>query len=164
MPIVNNLVYEPIISGLNSENDIILLLRNVRHNLGELCDGSLTNGTLKDFSKESLGEIVSVIDEGHYNISKDKTTDRVDLSKAHELLVQYRRLSEPGCQSCQHYETFMPEGEADTFKSYCGASETKEDLIKRIFMSQKIREHLEKGCDERVPVFRPLDEVLAEAD
>ena len=161
MPIVNELIYEPIISRLNSEKDILILLEDVRNELGLLCNGSILNETLKDFSKKPLREIVSVIDEGYLTIPQDRTSERIDLSKARYLLQNYKFLSERGCQSCKSLETFKPL--SDETGKYCGLSETIGDVSERDMSSPRVSEYFEKGCDERAPVFRPLENVLAEA-
>ncbi len=154
MTIKNNMTYEPPFKELEKEEEIISLLNDVKNSFCIL-DASIKLPI-------HLDEIVSIIDKEVYDIEQNPFLfNSINLSQAKNLLNDYRYKSEGGCQSCQKIKYFKPL--PDETLSYCSLSEKQEDAIADMdasSQSERIKQYFQKGCEERKPIFRLLEEVL----
>ena len=157
MPIklTNTIRCETNLSELNSEEDAVNLLREIRRKTG-LLDHRLSDMDLK--------EILGVIERDRYEIPRAEygIDDVVDFSEARALYQEYRRLSEGGCDSCNHlnYSKPMP----DETYSWCGKRETEKDVRPEDGISPRIRKYSKEGCEEIARHFRKLEDVLKGKD
>jgi|WetSurMetagenome_2_1015567.scaffolds.fasta_scaffold1236104_1 hypothetical protein len=149
MVLQSKLTYEPPIEEIKSEGDVIVLLDDVAANLHSV--GYPT-------PMVSLREFLPIIKKGKYKIQgKDKfSITSVDLSKARDLIADYRRKSEGGCQSCNHIGKHMPF--PDEHVTYCGLYEA-EDVVSE-GSSPRINKYYNKGCNERAPIFSKTIETI----
>lgn len=154
-----NLTHHPSIDKINTEQEAIELIRGVKTDL------SIVNPSL--FPKLLLATVLKTIEKGFYSIKgANGIYSKVDLSEANYLIANYKLLSEEGCRSCRHMENIQPlPGETI---SYCGFSEDRENILNTLVKemqeakSPQIKEHFNKGCENKKIYFRPLDVILKE--
>jgi len=155
MPIKNLMVYEPKISKLEKEEDIISLLDDVRVELSMIDPGSKIGIT-------PLTEIVKIVEKGQYihklSLETFEVDNRVDLREAANFVSQYKYYSEGKCHSCHNYKTFKP-CQDETF-AYCGLKETEDNVNTKKGYSPRVEEYSSTGCSDIKPFFRKIEEVL----
>jgi len=162
MTLTNTITYEPagIVTDKQGEQKPIALLKDVRDDLDNLNNLSQTH-----LNRFSLRNVLAFIDVGKYKHSKQSipgATTVVDLSKAQALIQEYRFRSEKGCQSCEYYSHSTPF--PDETYSWCGTGETEKDVDERKGYSPRIGEYFKLGCTDRNPKYKPLEELLTEAE
>jgi len=149
MAIKNQLIYVSPINEIKQEQDILTLLKDVQLNLDKFsCNIKKT-------------EVIKLIEQGKYQQKSDVIFyTEIDLSHAKKLLDDYKHLSERGCKSCRNNISFKPTSSETCF--YCQIGETQESIpdITRRSRSPKIRKNYGVGCIDRVPIFKPLEEIL----
>lgn len=147
--------YESPIKKLKSENDILLLLENVRNDIRNL---------EPLFNSKSLKEVVKIIEHGSYQLPislSSKIKQEIDLSEAQSLLKIYHFLSEGICNSCQLLEITKDEKTDEKYK-FCRHYETPKSIDYGKGMSQKVYEGISSNnpCENRKPIFRKLEQVI----
>ena len=151
MVLKNNLTYESPIKKIKSEGDVIVLLNDVASNLHSV--GYPTPAV-------SLKEFLKIIEKGKYEVQgKDSLNiNSVDLSKAQNLIADYRHHSEGGCPSCIKIGSYMPF--EDEHVTYCSLYE-KANVVDS-GSSPKINQFYKTGCINKKPVFSKTIEQLLE--
>jgi hypothetical protein len=152
MVLKNNLTYESPIKKIKSEVDVIVLLNDVASNLHSV--GYPTPAV-------SLKEFLKIIEKGKYETQgKDNLNiNSVDLSEAQDLIADYRRQSEGGCESCTHIGRYMPF--PDEHVTYCSLYEN-ENIVGE-GSSPRIETFYETGCDEKKPIFsKTIENIVKE--
>jgi len=159
MPIKNILIYEPSLKGIEKEEDVIELLKEVKKNIDEIYP------TTKPFQKKPLKEVLEIVEKGSYTppFARYSILDEIDLLRAKNLISEYRRLSEKGCQSCKNLAKACYFNEIFFF---CELHEKEQyDNPGKINIdsnySPRVLQYEETGCNERQAVFRKLEEILA---
>ena len=149
MVLIDKLMYEPLIDEIRKEEEAIQLISDVRNDIQKV-DFLVDEGSLKKF--------LEFIENGKYEIqdTSNGVQTIIDLSKAQNLINDYRRLSKGGCQSCEHIRAFKPL--PDETVKYCNLYEDKNTVDEGF--SPKIKEFYKNGCDEKKPIFRQLEKVL----
>ncbi|MCX6750639.1 MAG: hypothetical protein NTZ83_04235 [Candidatus Pacearchaeota archaeon] len=164
MPIINNLVHEPEIKSITKKEQVIELLKEVKSSIGRYLNiVNLTN------PKESLKDILKIIEKGEYEGRRNTTVDleqdpiyRVDLSKAKEIIDDYRARSERRCEYCGNLGTVYKDMKPGR---YCKIGETEKSIVELPTLnneSPKIHEFWKAGCNDRTPTLKPLEELLEE--
>lgn len=154
MPLISYLHYEPQCDKINSEDDLVILLKDVG---GEI-------DSLSRLKNSKLSYVWGLIESGIFDddiiIGRGHARYVVDLSNAKKLIADYRGKSEGGCQSCVE--------KAEVHKNleiypYCRLTENERDIDDKKGCSPKIEKYSEKGCDNRISFFKPIEEVLRKA-
>jgi hypothetical protein len=159
MPIINNLLHEPKIERIEKEEQLIDFLKEIKSSIGRYLN--IVNLTSP---KESLKDILKIVEEGKYEGRRNTTVTleqdpiyRIDLSKAKQIIYNYRRNSEGGCQSCKKIASYMPC--QDEHVTYCTLFEVADVVSSG--SSPRISAFYQAGCNDRKPVFkRKLEEIL----
>jgi hypothetical protein len=150
MVLKSKLKYEPPFNKIEKESDIIILLDDVAVNL---CSVGYPTPMV------SLKEFLPVIEKGKYEVQgKDKyNIVSVDLSKAQDLIQEYRRLSEGGCYSCINIGAHHPFPNETSW--YCKLSETGKTSDEA--HSPRVEKFYKTGCDEIKHILpKTIEEVL----
>lgn len=152
----------------NEEEKVIALLRNIRAN------ASLFR---LEFARETLQNILEAVEKGEWSFKNlnvlnkdylDKTIEKnvvlnhnINLSEAKQIIDDYIHHSKKGCESCINLGKIYKEMETGR---YCKLDEDESSVIGLPIsdFSVKIREFYETGCENKKPVFRPLETVLLE--
>ena len=162
MPIINNLLHEPVIKEIEKEEELIYLLKEVRSSIGMYLN--VVNITNPD---ESLKDILKIVEQGKYESRRNARVDsepdpiyRIDLSKAKDLITQYRHYSEGGCQSCTNLRKFHSNMETYT---YCNVGEDESSVVNPPVSNQskKVEESSKTGCEYKKFIFsKTIEEIL----
>ena len=155
----------------NEKEKVIALLRNIRANASLL---------RIEFARESFQNISEAVEKGEWSFQNlnalnrgylDRTIEKnvvlnhnINLSEAKQIVDDYRRHSEKGCEYCGNLGKV--EGENKTGK-YCKIGETEKDINWKPISnndSLKIRESSKKYCDDRKPALMLLEEILKEIE
>ena len=166
MSIISTVKYKPLKKDLEREEDISFLLKDVKNSLIEITleqSAKYNNINLQDKSSK---DILNIIESKKFTIKTNKSFDlEVDLLDANKIIRDYRYNSERGCQSCTYKRSYKPV--QDETRIYCDLMEHETEGNITIFsggFSPKVKEYFEKGCGDRNPIFRPIEEVLKEED
>ncbi|MCX6749071.1 MAG: hypothetical protein NT076_05710 [Candidatus Pacearchaeota archaeon] len=163
MPILNLMRYEPPITQLKRDGDMVRVLHDLRNSLLQI-DGALPRDL-------KLHHVVTIIDrdktrgyqhtlEVAMGVEGARVQNNIDLSQVAGLLTSYRTSSEGGCVSCSHQASAKPF--PDEIVSYCELYETQEKVSYKTGFSPRTAQYAKKGCDDRKPIFRPLAELLGD--
>lgn len=160
MPLIINADYETEQRRIESEQQLVELIQDVRTSISELEYG---------FKNKSYMEVLKIIErERRYNSKgSEQTADhslvRINLNEAALLIQEYRHGSEGGCSACISLgrETPLP-GDVlfwcSKFEKFDGEGEA--DLNCR---SPRLKKYWDTGCKELEPRFkRTVEEVLAD--
>jgi len=147
--------YLPLFEEIKGEGDLLNLLNDVQRELN----------SLSRLKSSKLSYVLEFIEKGVFDnnlmVGRGNVKYLVDLSSAKRLIESYREKSEKGCQSC------VERGEVHKNLEkyfYCKLTENERDIDYKEGRSPKIERYSEKGCGNRIPFFRPIDEVLKEVD
>jgi hypothetical protein len=150
MVLKNNLTYEPPMKKIKEEGDIIILLDDVAANLHSVGYPTPT---------VSLKEFLTIIEKGEYEVqgTNSLTYNHVDLSKAQNLIRNYRYNSERGCQSCDHEKSYMPL--PDEHVTFCSLYE-EHDVVDS-GSSPRVKQFREVGCSDKKAIFpKTIEQIL----
>jgi len=138
------------------EDQILALLRDVKSNVA-LLNMDIRRLSLQDVSNIiERGELIfpKIISDGNKEV---KINYNVDLSKAKQLINDYKYKSEGGCQSCIYIRGFMPL--QDEHVTFCSKYE-QSDAIDSGF-SPRIDKFYKAGCeDKESKIKRKLENLL----
>ncbi len=149
------LIYEPSITKIETEQDIVELLKDVRKDI------RTSNSKLV---LRRLREVLIHVEEGKYiHNGESRIETEIDLSKATFLVNEYKQKSARNCIVCNNREIKSTEDIGD-YNVWCSLTEIESDVDSRQGHSPRIKEYYEKGCDDYHSNFRSLEQVLAEAE
>jgi hypothetical protein len=150
----------------NEETKILNLLRDVRASVTLL---------RPDMAKQRLDIILEAVEKGELILQKSVDSKKswvelnynIDLSDAQQIISNYRRNSEGGCQSCISLRSYTP-FPGDYFK-YCKEVENEAFAIdnwnNNTSESPTIRKFYDIGCENRKPIIsKRLEELLQGQD
>ena len=151
MSLISNIEYNAPFKEIKEERQIIGLLEDIRNDL------IIVDESNKDIF--NLKKLLKIVEEGEYKTVEKGITQLVNLSEAQALISQYRTNSEGGCQSCKNLKKYYDNNE--TYK-YCNIGEDKNSAINSLEeISPKVKKYLEKGCEDRKPIFtKTIEEIL----
>lgn len=166
MPLNKLYTYEPW-KGIgfiqNPEKRIIGLLEDVRNN------AALLIPELKDIR---LNAILEVVEKGEWKIKVKEKQEmpqvelnyKIDLSKAKEMLDNYRNIYENQCRYCNNYTKFNNR-EKNLTGAYCKKGETDKNIDWFPISnntSLRIRGNSKNHCKDRIPKIKSIEEILQE--
>ena len=144
----------------NEEKKVLDLLRDVRASVALL---------RPDVENQRLDDILEVVEKGKWILQKKVNPEKpavelsynIDLSEAKQLIDDYRKNSEGGCQSCKNLRRFFKNME--TYK-YCKIGEDESSVLNPPVsnLSSKIEKFYKEGCgeDKEVKIKTKLEELL----
>jgi len=144
----------------NEEKKVLDLLRDVRASVALL---------RPDVENQRLDDILEVVEKGKWILQKKVNPEKpavelsynIDLSEAKQVIYNYRRNSEGGCQSCKNLRRFFKNME--TYK-YCKIGEDESSVLNPPVsnLSSKIEKFYKEGCgeDKEVKIKTKLEELL----
>jgi hypothetical protein len=155
----------------NPAQQIIELLNNVR---------AVTALLKPSFSRVNLKHVSDAVKEGRLVLQSQTSVNPVnlersigkqislnydiDLSEAKQIIDNYIARSKRGCEYCGNLGTFYDKNETG---KYCKIGETEKSIVNFPLMdnkSPKIHEFYVTGCKDRTQTFKPLEELLREAE
>ena len=157
MPIIIPADYEPKQEKIESEQQLVELIQDVRTSISELDF---------HFGDKLYEEVLKIIEEQkahdiHDGGLSSHSLVRIDLTQAEHLIHGYRNGSEGGCGPCRHFGSYMPM--PDETALWCGKHENVDDIADNNNRSPLISKYLKTGCPERDLKFkRTVEEVLAD--
>jgi len=164
MPIITTRHYEPRVSKIESEADLVRLMKDIRREIG-----NWRNGVEYSFEDKSLTEVLDIVDSEKFRITVDQGTSitEIDFHDTRQIIADYVIKKHGACISCKHLESFKPV--QDETCRYCGLHE-KEDacptkpLSRLGYPSPRVDRYGKEGCGDEVILFDSLKRVLEEAE
>lgn len=132
--------YQPPISEIKNESEVQLLMEDIQGDLINLIQE--TRGGIMDLRISHLLKVVE--EEGIYSITTGRIKRTLDFSAARDLIQQYRKDSEGGCESCQNLKSIKPH--PDETYLHCGYNETEKDVDENTGRSPMIGKNYQTGC------------------
>ena len=137
--------------NLDNEKDFTNMLEDLYSSLLDM------GSKFENISPEELIKIIDQKELDAFDIKQLKSVN-LDLSEAQTYLNKYRDKSEGGCSSCSHTARYH-DGPSDVLL-YCGLREVREGINYMKGSSPLVFKYFNSGCKDRVPLLRPLDDLI----
>lgn len=148
MPVKNLIKYYPLSTKIESEEDILRLLRDVKTSIGSV----IGQETAEKFK---LKDILEIVMKGKYESGRTQIPYEIDLSAARELI----EASYGGCSGCRHYK--MARSVPEHIGIYCGKHESEADVDSELGLSPRMISFMNTGSTDKEPRLMPLEQIIA---